>query len=241
MKIKIVAIMVALFVLVSIALAAEYDSNAMENESQKNIVETAIAAGNFNTLVEAVKATGLTDTLSSPGPFTVFAPTDEAFAKVPKSVMDALIANKTLLTYVLTYHVVPGEVISSDLKNDMSVKTVQGSDIKITIDAGGVMVNNAKVTNPDIKASNGVIHVIDTVILPSDVTKAVGGLASASVAEATGKVEEAAMMAEETAKKAEGAATQAEEAAKESTPGFEILLAIAGLLSMALMAVSRRD
>jgi uncharacterized surface protein with fasciclin (FAS1) repeats len=107
MKMKIITILAALFLLASLAGASDYASKTAETESQKNIVETAVAAGNFNTLVEAVKAAGLVDTLSSPGPFTVFAPTDEAFAKVPKAVLDALMANKTLLTAVLTYHVVP--------------------------------------------------------------------------------------------------------------------------------------
>ena len=179
MQIKIMTILAALFLLASLAGASDYASKAAGTESQKNIVETAVAAGNFNTLVEAVKAAGLVDTLSGPGPFTVFAPTDDAFAKVPKAVLDALMANKTLLTAVLTYHVVPGEVMSSDLKNGMSVKTVEGSDVKITIDPAGVMVDNAKVIKADIKASNGVIHVIDAVILPPAAAKAVQAIGTA--------------------------------------------------------------
>jgi hypothetical protein len=141
-------------------------------------------------------------------------------------------ANKTLLTAVLTYHVVPGEVMSSDLKNGMSVKTVEGSYVKIAISSAGVMVDNAKVTKPDIKASNGVIHVVDAVILPPVAVKA---------AEAIGTVAAAAGKAEETAKKAEETAKQAEATAQKSTPGFESIFAIAGLLSLAFIAYRRRD
>jgi PGF-CTERM protein len=232
MKMKIITILAALFLLASLAGASDYASKTAETESQKNIVETAVAAGNFNTLVEAVKAAGLVDTLSSPGPFTVFAPTDEAFAKVPKAVLDALMANKTLLTAVLTYHVVPGEAMSSDLKNGMSVKTVEGSDVKITIDSAGVMVNNAKVIKADIKASNGVVHVIDAVILPPVAAKA--AVAIGTAAAVAGK-------AEETTKKAEETAKQAEATTQKSTPGFEGIIAIAGLLSVAFVAYRRRD
>jgi uncharacterized surface protein with fasciclin (FAS1) repeats len=225
MQIKIMTMLAALFLLASLAGASDSASNATGTESQKNIVETSVAAGNFNTLVEAVKAAGLVDTLSSPGPFTVFAPTDEAFAKVPKVVMDTLLANKTLLTSVLTYHVVPGEVMSSDLKNGMSlVKTVEGSDVKITKDSAGVMVDNAKVIDADIKASNGVIHAIDSVILPPAAAKIVRAIITSQVI---------AAKSEETAEKAE-------ETAEKSTPGFESIFAIAGLLSVAFIAYRRR-
>jgi PGF-CTERM protein len=209
------------------------------NASQKNIVDTAIAAGNFKTLTEAVTAAGLVDTLSGPGPFTVFAPTDEAFAKVPKGVLEALMANKTLLTAVLTYHVVPGAVMSSDLKDGMSVKTVEGSDVKIAISPAGVMVNNAKVIQPDIKASNGVIHAIDSVILPPAAAKVVAAVGSAAAA--AGKVEAAAKKVEETAKKVDETAKKAESATQNSMPGFESIFAIAGLLSVAFIAFRRRD
>jgi uncharacterized surface protein with fasciclin (FAS1) repeats len=226
-----VTMLTALILLASATGAADYASTA-GNKSQKNIVETAIAAGNFNTLVEAVKAAGLVETLSSPGPFTVFAPTDEAFSKVPKPVLDALMANKTLLTAVLTYHVVPGEVMSSDLKNGMSLKTAEGDDVKITIDPAGVMLNNAKVVKTDINASNGVIHVIDAVILPPVAAKAV---------EATSTVAAAAEKAEGAVKKTEGTAKQAEATAQKSMPGFESIFAIAGLLSVAFAVYCRQD
>ncbi len=130
----------------------------------KDIVDTAVAAGSFKTLVTALQAAGLVDTLKGKGPFTVFAPTDEAFAKVPKADLDKLLADKAKLTAVLTYHVVPGKVMAKDVKAG-KVKSVQGSDITVAT-AGGVMVDNAKVVKTDIVTDNGVIHVIDTVIMP---------------------------------------------------------------------------
>ena len=130
----------------------------------KDIVDTAVAAGNFKTLAAALTAAGLIDTLKGKGPFTVFAPTDAAFAKIPKADLDALLADKAKLTSVLTYHVVAGKVMASDVKAG-KVKTVQGSDLSVAT-AAGVMVDNAKVTATDIVADNGVIHVIDSVLLP---------------------------------------------------------------------------
>lgn len=138
-----------------------------KDASQKDIVDTAIAAGNFKTLVSAVQAAGLVDTLKGPGPFTVFAPTDEAFAKIPKDQLAALLANETQLTAVLTYHVVPGKVMSTDLSDNMMVKTVQGSNLTISLANGSVMVNGAKVVQANIACTNGVIHAIDTVLMPS--------------------------------------------------------------------------
>ena len=130
-----------------------------------DIVDTAKSAGSFNTLVTAVQAAGLVDTLKGPGPFTVFAPTDEAFAKIPKAKLDALLKDKDALSKVLTYHVVPGKVMASDVKPG-NVKTVQGSSIKVTAADGKVKVDNANVVKTDVSADNGVIHVIDTVIMP---------------------------------------------------------------------------
>ena len=132
--------------------------------AEKDIVDTAIAAGSFKTLVTAVQAAGLVETLKSKGPFTVFAPTDEAFAKIPKAQLDALIADKAKLAKVLTYHVVAGKVMAADVKAG-AVKTVEGSSLTITT-KNGVMVDKAKVTTTDIVTSNGVIHVIDSVIMP---------------------------------------------------------------------------
>lgn len=134
-------------------------------ETQKNIVETAVAAGDFNTLVAAVQAAGLVDTLSGPGPFTVFAPTDAAFAKLPAGTVEALLKDPAKLATILTYHVVPGKVMAKDVMGLSSAMTVQGSTIDIDT-SNGVMVDNAKVTATDIETSNGVIHVIDTVLMP---------------------------------------------------------------------------
>ena len=130
----------------------------------KDIVDTAVGAGTFKTLATALGSADLVPTLKGKGPFTVFAPTDEAFAKIPKADLDALLKDKKKLAAVLTYHVVPGKVMAANVKAG-KVKTVQGSEITITT-TGGVMVNNAKVIKTDIVADNGVIHVIDTVIMP---------------------------------------------------------------------------
>jgi uncharacterized surface protein with fasciclin (FAS1) repeats len=130
----------------------------------KDIVDTAVAAGNFKTLATALQAAGLVETLKGKGPFTVFAPTDEAFAKVPKDQLDALLKDKAALTKVLTYHVVQGKVMAKDVKAG-KVKTVQGSELTVAT-TGGVMVDGAKVTATDIVADNGVIHVIDSVVMP---------------------------------------------------------------------------
>ena len=130
-----------------------------------DIVDTAVSAGQFNTLATALKAAGLVDTLKGPGPFTVFAPTDAAFAKIPQAELEALLKDKAKLTSVLTYHVVPGKVMASDVKPG-AVKTVQGSAVTVRTQGGKVMVDNATVIKTDISADNGVIHVIDSVILP---------------------------------------------------------------------------
>jgi uncharacterized surface protein with fasciclin (FAS1) repeats len=134
------------------------------NERQ-DIVDTAIAAGSFGTLVTAVKAAGLVDVLKGDGPFTLFAPTDEAFAKLPAGTVEALLKDKDALTAILTYHVVPGKVMAADVIKLASAKTVQGQSISID-SSSGVMVDNANVIQTDIITSNGVIHVIDSVILP---------------------------------------------------------------------------
>ena len=132
----------------------------------KDIVQTAQDNGSFNTLVIALKEAGLVETLKGKGPFTVFAPTDEAFAKLPAGTLEALLKDKAKLTAILTYHVVAGKVMASDVVKLSSAKTVQGQDVKITT-MSGVMVNDAHVVKADVMASNGVIHVIDKVILPN--------------------------------------------------------------------------
>jgi uncharacterized surface protein with fasciclin (FAS1) repeats len=146
--------------LIALALSAA----ALAPAWAADIVDTAVAAGSFKTLAAALQAAGLVDTLKGKGPFTVFAPTDEAFAKIPKADLDALLKDKAKLTAVLTYHVVPGKVMAKDVKAG-KVKTVQGSELTVAT-AGGVMVDNAKIVKTDIVADNGVIHVIDSVVLP---------------------------------------------------------------------------
>jgi len=138
-------------------------------QASGDIVQTAVGAGQFKTLAAALTAAGLVDTLKGPGPFTVFAPTDAAFAKLPAGAVDDLLKpeNKAKLSAVLTYHVVPGKVVSASLAGKSTdAKTVQGQTVKVDATMGHVMVNNAKVTTADVQATNGVIHVIDTVLLP---------------------------------------------------------------------------
>jgi uncharacterized surface protein with fasciclin (FAS1) repeats len=134
--------------------------------AKMNIVETAVKAGSFKTLVTAVKAADLAETLSGKGPFTVFAPTDDAFAKLPKGTVEALLKDKEKLQAVLTYHVVAGKVMAADVVKLKHAKTVNGQKVTITVKDGKVWVDNANVIKTDILGSNGVIHVIDTVILP---------------------------------------------------------------------------
>ncbi len=143
-------------------------SHADHVMKSKDIVDIAVSAGSFSTLVAAVQAAGLVDVLKSDGPFTVFAPTDEAFAKLPEGTVEALLNDKEKLTAILTYHVVPGKLLAEDVVQLKSSRTVQGENINIKT-GDGVMVNNANVIKTDIGASNGVIHVIDTVILPEGV------------------------------------------------------------------------
>jgi uncharacterized surface protein with fasciclin (FAS1) repeats len=137
-------------------------------EADKDIVDTAVAAGQFNTLAKALKAAGLLDTLKSAGPFTVFAPTDEAFAKLQAGTLDALLKDIPKLRGILTYHVVAGKVMAADVVKLESAKTVNGQSVTIMAKDGMVMVDNANITKTDIETSNGVIHVIDTVILPKE-------------------------------------------------------------------------
>jgi len=154
MKLRLTILMAGALAFTSLASAAD-------------IVDTAVAGG-FTTLVAAVKAAGLVDTLKGPGPFTVFAPTDEAFAKLPPGTLDSLLKpeNKAKLVSILTYHVVAGKVMAADVVKLKSAKTVEGESIAIKTADGGVMVDKAHVTKTDIETSNGVIHVIDTVLMP---------------------------------------------------------------------------
>jgi uncharacterized surface protein with fasciclin (FAS1) repeats len=140
---------------------------ALKKAASSDIVDTAVSAGSFKTLAAALKAAGLVETLKGKGPFTVFAPTDEAFAKLPAGTVEALLQDKDKLTAILTYHVVPGNVKAADVVNLKSAKTVQGQTVAIDA-TDGVKINNAKVVKADIDCSNGVIHVIDTVLLPKE-------------------------------------------------------------------------
>lgn len=155
--------------------AGSYGSHST-SMTKPDIVDTAVAAGSFNTLVTAVKAAGLVDTLKGEGPLTVFAPTDAAFNKIPKAQLDALLADKEALTAVLTYHVIAGKIMAADLieKRYTTAKTVQGESVQIDARIS-VKVNDANVIKTDIGASNGVIHVIDTVILPPSIVSALEG------------------------------------------------------------------
>ncbi|MEZ8687101.1 fasciclin domain-containing protein [Vibrio splendidus] len=143
-------------------------AHANHHEMKKDIVDVAAENGSFNTLVAAVKAADLVDTLKGEGPFTVLAPTDEAFAALPEGTVDMLLKpeNKDKLVAVLTYHVIPGKIMAAEVMKLNSAVTVQGSTVMIAIDDGNVMIDNAKVIMPDVEASNGVIHVIDAVLLP---------------------------------------------------------------------------
>ena len=161
---------IALLVVAALAAtalgAAASASTASKSEGNKNIVQTALAAGQFKTLASLLTKAGLVDTLSTGGPFTVFAPTDAAFAKVPKPTLAALAKNPAQLKSVLLYHVVPGSVTAADVVKLSSAKTLNGSSVLIKVNRGAVFVNQAKVTTPDVMASNGVIHVINKVLIP---------------------------------------------------------------------------
>jgi uncharacterized surface protein with fasciclin (FAS1) repeats len=145
-------------------------SAATVRAAEKDIVDTAVDAGQFQTLAAALGAAGLVETLKGPGPFTVFAPTDAAFAKLPAGTVEDLLKpeNKDRLTAILTYHVVPGEVMAADVVKMSKAGTVNGKAVNIAVEGGTVMINDAKVAAADIQASNGVIHVIDAVILPPE-------------------------------------------------------------------------
>lgn len=161
---------IGLLVVAAVAAAAlgasASGSSASRSSADQNIVQTAIAAGQFNTLASLLTKAGLVDTLSTGGPFTVFAPTDAAFAKVPKATLDALAENPAQLKSVLLYHVVPDRVAAADVVKLTSAKTLEGRSVAIKVVDGSVYIDMAKVTTPDVTASNGVIHVIDSVLIP---------------------------------------------------------------------------
>jgi uncharacterized surface protein with fasciclin (FAS1) repeats len=164
MKIEIMHLAAAAALAVGLAAGAT-KGNAMGSD----IVDTAVAAGQFKTLAAALKAAGLVDTLKGPGPFTVFAPTDAAFAALPAGTVETLLKpeNKAKLTAILTYHVVAGKVMAAEVTKLKEAKTVNGAAVTVAVNGGTVMINDAKVTTADIPASNGVIHVIDKVLIPA--------------------------------------------------------------------------
>jgi uncharacterized surface protein with fasciclin (FAS1) repeats len=163
-KMKTIKLMIVALFLGTTALAG----NHPDKKEKADIVDLAVSTEALSTLVTAVKAGGLVETLKGDGPFTVFAPTNEAFAALPEGTLESLLKpeNKDMLVRILTYHVVSGKVKSTDLSDGMTAATVQGSDVKVMISKKGVMINDAKVTSADIMASNGVVHVIDKVIMP---------------------------------------------------------------------------
>ena len=150
---------------IAVIAAVALQGPAFAGGMKKDIVDTAVSAGSFDTLATALTEAGLVETLKGDGPFTVFAPTDEAFSKIPADQLAAILADKETLTAILTYHVVPGKVMAADVANMDSAATVQGQELTISTDSG-VMIDSAMVVQTDIEASNGVIHVIDTVMLP---------------------------------------------------------------------------
>ena len=175
MKITSLCALAAVLALAGCGESANADSPAPKmpldsatSVTKSDIVDTAASAGQFKTLIAAVKAADLEATLRGPGPFTVFAPTDEAFAKIPKDTLDSLLKpeNKAKLQAILTYHVVPGKVLAADAKKLTMAKTANGKELKLDASGGGLKVNGANVIKADIQASNGVIHVIDAVIIP---------------------------------------------------------------------------
>lgn len=153
-------------VAVGLVLVGPGITNAQEADPEMNIVETAVNAGSFNTLVAAVKAAGLAETLSGAGPFTVFAPTDEAFAQIPEAQLNALLADKEALTALLTYHVVAGKIMAADVVKLNTAETVNGQSVDIKVMDGKVMIDGAEVISADLETTNGVIHVINKVIFP---------------------------------------------------------------------------
>jgi uncharacterized surface protein with fasciclin (FAS1) repeats len=159
-------LIVSMFIFATVSTFAQMDAKMVDNVAKNDIVQTAISAGNFNTLVTALTEADLVSALEAEGPYTVFAPTDEAFKKLPKDVLNNLLNDKEALKNVLLYHVVSGDITSKQIVKLNEAMTLNGSDIKIKVDDGKVMVNDSQVVGADVMASNGIIHVIDTVLLP---------------------------------------------------------------------------
>jgi transforming growth factor-beta-induced protein len=178
---RIISLLAVLAVAVT-AVGAAGPASAGTRASNVDIVQTAVAAGQFTTLASLLQKAGLVDTLATGGPFTVFAPTDAAFAKVPKATLDALAADPAKLKAVLLYHVVPGRVTAADVVKLTSAKTAEGRSVAIKVVNGSVFIDGAQVTTPDVEASNGVIHVIDSVLIPKEATPAPKTIVQTAVA-----------------------------------------------------------
>lgn len=159
-------LIVSIIIFATVSMFAQMDAKMVNNVAKNDIVQTAISAGNFTTLVTALTEADLVSALEAEGPYTVFAPTDEAFNKLPKDVLSSLLEDKEALKNVLLYHVVSGDITSKQIVKLNDAMTLNGSDIKIKVDDGKVMVNDSQVVGADVVASNGIIHVIDTVLLP---------------------------------------------------------------------------
>lgn len=159
-------LIVSIIIFATVSMFAQMDAKMVNNVAKNDIVQTAISAGNFTTLVTALTEADLVSALEAEGPYTVFAPTDEAFNKLPKDVLSSLLEDKEALKNVLLYHVVSGDITSKQIVKLNEAMTLNGSDIKIKVDDGKVMVNDSQVVGADVVASNGIIHVIDTVLLP---------------------------------------------------------------------------
>lgn len=158
--------LITILALAALVLPATASTTTARTHENKNIVQTAVAAGQFKTLTKLLTRAGLVNTLQQPGPYTVFAPTDAAFKKVPKKTLTALLRNKAKLRAVLLYHVVPGKVPATDVVKLSVAKTLNGKSLRIRVAGSNVFVNNARVTKPDVMATNGVIHVVNRVLIP---------------------------------------------------------------------------
>ena len=165
-KIALYALLISAMLLIGVSMGVSGSAVPSNSPGGKNLVDTATAAGNLKTLVAALETTGLADTLKGTGPFTVFAPTDAAFAKLPKEELNFWMANAKMLTTLLNYHVVSGDIMSTNMNNGMMLSTVLGQNLTISLTDGGVKVDNATIVQADIVCTNGVIHVIDTVLMP---------------------------------------------------------------------------
>lgn len=244
MKIVLVTMAAAFMMLLAAAVgAAQNETETVGvNVSDEDIIEVATADGDFDTLVVAIREAGLTDTLSGAGPFTVFAPTDEAFDKIPQEALSNLTTNESQrdnLRTIITYHVVPGLFMLSDLENGTTFQTMQADDLNITIDNGTVMVDDARVVRPDIMASNGVIHAIDTVLIPPTIAANTDLEDRLRAGEA--RVEEVVAVAERDVATEERRAEEAVAQEQNRTPGFEATFALIGLLAIFSIALRRKN